>query len=113
MIGGHDDPAPGLPRRKLSLSARFKLRMGAFALDVAFELPAGITILFGASGAGKTTLLNCLAGLRARRWKIIAGTLGLIRREDPFLWNKLRLPWFLFCQVLISFVPPPKPLPKG
>jgi len=37
--------------------------MGAFALDVAFELPAGITILFGASGAGKTTLLNCLAGL--------------------------------------------------
>lgn len=37
--------------------------MGAFVLDVAFELPAGITILFGASGAGKTTLLNCLAGL--------------------------------------------------
>jgi molybdate transport system ATP-binding protein len=63
LIGGRDNPAPGLPRRKLSLSSRFKLRMGAFALDVAFELPAGITILFGASGAGKTTLLNCLAGL--------------------------------------------------
>ena len=57
-------------------------------------------------------MLNCLAGLRARRWKIIAGTLGVIRREDPFLWNKLRLPWFIFCQVLISFVPPGKPLPK-
>jgi molybdate transport system ATP-binding protein len=33
------------------------------ALDVAFEAPAGFTIVFGASGAGKTTLLNCVAGL--------------------------------------------------
>jgi len=57
-------------------------------------------------------MLNCLAGLRARRWEIIARTLGLIRREDPFLWNKLRLPWFIVRQVLISFVPPRKPLPK-
>lgn len=37
---------------------------GDFGLDVAFALPAGITILFGASGAGKTTLLDCIAGLR-------------------------------------------------
>jgi molybdate transport system ATP-binding protein len=63
VTGGRDDPAPDLSPRKLSLSTRFKLRMGAFALDVAFELSAGITILFGASGAGKTTLLNCMAGL--------------------------------------------------
>jgi len=34
-----------------------------FELDAAFEVPAGITILFGASGAGKTTLLDCIAGL--------------------------------------------------
>jgi len=34
-----------------------------FHLDVAFSLPPGITILFGASGAGKTTLLDCIAGL--------------------------------------------------
>jgi molybdate transport system ATP-binding protein len=34
-----------------------------FTLDVNFELPPGVTILFGASGAGKTTLLDCLAGL--------------------------------------------------
>ncbi len=63
MTGERDDPAAGLPPPKLSLSARFRVRMASFALDVAFELPAGITILFGASGAGKTTLLNCLAGL--------------------------------------------------
>jgi molybdate transport system ATP-binding protein len=35
----------------------------SFMLDVEFAVPAGFTILFGASGAGKTTLLNCLAGL--------------------------------------------------
>lgn len=35
-----------------------------FILDVAFEVGAGITILFGPSGAGKTTLLDCVAGLR-------------------------------------------------
>ena len=63
MISGRNDPAPGLPPKKLSLSTCFKLRMGAFTLDVAFELSAGITILFGVSGAGKTTLLNCMAGL--------------------------------------------------
>lgn len=35
----------------------------AFTLDVCFEAPTGITILFGASGAGKTTVLDCVAGL--------------------------------------------------
>jgi molybdate transport system ATP-binding protein len=49
-----------------SLEARIRYaRSGAseFALDVNFEIPAGITILFGPSGAGKSTLLDCLAGL--------------------------------------------------
>ncbi|HKW61726.1 MAG TPA: molybdenum ABC transporter ATP-binding protein [Candidatus Acidoferrum sp.] len=36
---------------------------GTFVLDVCFEVPPGITILFGPSGAGKSTLLDCLAGL--------------------------------------------------
>jgi molybdate transport system ATP-binding protein len=44
-----------------------KARPGAhrkpFVLDVALEIPAGITILFGPSGAGKSTLLDCIAGL--------------------------------------------------
>jgi molybdate transport system ATP-binding protein len=35
-----------------------------FVLDVAIEVPPGITILFGPSGAGKSTLLDCIAGLR-------------------------------------------------
>jgi len=33
-----------------------------FVLDLAFEIPPGITILFGASGAGKSMLLDCIAG---------------------------------------------------
>jgi molybdate transport system ATP-binding protein len=46
------------------IRARFRGRLGAFALDAAFETPArGLTALFGPSGCGKTTLLRCAAGL--------------------------------------------------
>jgi molybdate transport system ATP-binding protein len=36
---------------------------GAFQLDVEFEVPAGFTILFGASGSGKTTTLKSISGI--------------------------------------------------
>lgn len=46
----------------------------SFVLDVSFEAPPGITILFGPSGAGKSTLLDCLAGLvRPNAGKITIG----------------------------------------
>jgi len=35
----------------------------SFLLDLAVDVPPGITILFGPSGAGKSTLLDCIAGL--------------------------------------------------
>jgi molybdate transport system ATP-binding protein len=38
-------------------------RPAGFALDVAFEAPPGITILFGPSGSGKSTILAAIAGL--------------------------------------------------
>jgi molybdate transport system ATP-binding protein len=48
----------------MNLTARIRKNLSAsFTLDVDFSVPAGITILFGASGAGKTTVLRCLAGL--------------------------------------------------
>jgi molybdate transport system ATP-binding protein len=48
----------------MSADIRLRHRLGAFALDVAFHLPAsGVTALFGPSGAGKTTILHALAGL--------------------------------------------------
>jgi molybdate transport system ATP-binding protein len=55
-----------LPGRGPALKAHIRKIPNAdfsFMLEVEFSVPAGITILFGASGAGKTTLLNCLAGL--------------------------------------------------
>lgn len=43
----------------------FRGTLGAFSLDVSFEVPMrGITALFGPSGCGKTTVLRCIAGLQ-------------------------------------------------
>ena len=47
----------------MTLSVSLHHRLGGFALDVAFEAPAGITVLFGRSGSGKTTIINAVAGL--------------------------------------------------
>jgi molybdate transport system ATP-binding protein len=59
-LGGEVIPA------MLSVQIRKELHranLPSFVLDLAFEIPPGITILFGPSGAGKSTLLDCLAGL--------------------------------------------------
>jgi molybdate transport system ATP-binding protein len=50
------------PRAGPSLGVRFRTG-GGFPLDVAFEAPPGVTVLFGPSGAGKTTTLCAIAGL--------------------------------------------------
>ena len=43
---------------------RVRLRMNrGFALDVAFDVPPGVTVLFGPSGSGKSTTLAAIAGL--------------------------------------------------
>src|SRR5580658_648274 len=34
-----------------------------FSLDLAFDVPPGITVLFGPSGSGKSTTLAAIAGL--------------------------------------------------
>jgi molybdate transport system ATP-binding protein len=47
------------------IEARFRGRLGAFALDAAFTIPAhGVTAIFGPSGCGKTSVLRCMAGLQ-------------------------------------------------
>jgi molybdate transport system ATP-binding protein len=50
-----------------SLEVRIELRRASsrdpFRLEVCFEAPAGVTILFGPSGAGKSTVLGAVAGL--------------------------------------------------
>jgi molybdate transport system ATP-binding protein len=47
----------------MSLSVDIRHRLGAFALEVAFEAPDGVTVLFGRSGSGKTSVVNAVAGL--------------------------------------------------
>ena len=49
----------------MSLSVAIRHAFSGFALDVAFDAPAGVTALFGRSGSGKTTVVNALAGLIA------------------------------------------------
>src|SRR5581483_3697013 len=61
----------------VQLQKSFKTQEQEFLLDVDFSVPAGITIVFGASGAGKTTLLNCIAGLT----KADRGTIRACGRE--------------------------------
>ena len=47
----------------MTLSVAVQHRFDGFALDVAFEVPAGVTALFGPSGSGKTTIVNAVAGV--------------------------------------------------
>lgn len=48
---------------KVTLSVSITHQFGGFALDVAFEAPAGVTVLFGRSGSGKTSVMKAVAGL--------------------------------------------------
>jgi molybdate transport system ATP-binding protein len=45
------------------LEVSLRHRFGAFALDVDFRAPPGVTVLFGRSGSGKTSVVNAVAGL--------------------------------------------------
>jgi molybdate transport system ATP-binding protein len=58
--------------------------MGAFALDVHFELPTpGVAALFGPSGCGKSTTVNIIAGL-------VAPDRGLVTLDDTVLLDTSR-----------------------
>lgn len=47
----------------MSLDVAIRRTVGGFALDIAFEAPAGVTAVLGRSGAGKSTLVAAVAGL--------------------------------------------------
>ena len=47
----------------MSLRVQITHRFDNFTLNAAFDAPAGVTALFGASGSGKTTVVNAVAGL--------------------------------------------------
>jgi molybdate transport system ATP-binding protein len=56
------------------LDVRVRITNG-FLLDVAFEVPPGVTVLFGPSGSGKSTTLAAIAGL-------VRPTSGSVRLGD-------------------------------
>lgn len=49
-----------------ALCVQLRQKMNGFTLDVAFNAPAGLTVLFGASGSGKTSVIDAVAGLNQR-----------------------------------------------
>jgi len=87
----------------VTLSVALRHGFGAFALDVAFDAPAGVTALFGRSGSGKTTVVNAVAGLlRPDAGRIVAGgevlldtAAGLVlpphRRRVGYVFQEARL----------------------
>lgn len=57
---------PADVREPRTLAVALRIQAGSrpgFSLDVGFDVPPGITILFGPSGSGKSTILCAIAGL--------------------------------------------------
>ncbi|WP_366658027.1 molybdenum ABC transporter ATP-binding protein [Fodinicurvata sp. EGI_FJ10296] len=66
----------------MTLSINLNHRFADFELDVSFDAPPGVTVLFGSSGSGKTTVINAVAGLlRPDRGRIAADDWVLIDTE--------------------------------
>jgi len=58
----------------MTMQISLQHRFAGFALDVAFDVPAGVTALFGPSGSGKSSVIKALAGLmRPDRGRISVG----------------------------------------
>lgn len=47
----------------MSLSVHLRHDLPDLGLDLSFDAPPGVTVLFGRSGSGKTTVVNAVAGL--------------------------------------------------
>ncbi|MBW4710015.1 molybdenum ABC transporter ATP-binding protein [Roseobacter sp. YSTF-M11] len=75
----------------MTLGVILRHRFEGFELDVAFDAPPGITVLFGRSGTGKTTIINAVAGL-------LKPDEGRVATED----------WVLFDTSTNHWVPPHK-----
>jgi molybdate transport system ATP-binding protein len=55
---------------------------GEFSLDVNFQAPSGLTVLFGSSGSGKTSVIRAVAGLlKPGRGRIVMDGHVLLDRE--------------------------------
>ena len=64
----------------MTLHVRLAWATESFTLDVDFDVPPGVTVLFGPSGAGKSRTLGCIAG-------IATPTAGRIALGDDVWWE--------------------------
>jgi molybdate transport system ATP-binding protein len=82
----------------VTLAVAIRHAFPGFALDVAFEAPAGVTALFGRSGAGKTTIVNAVAGLLApeRGRVVIGGKVVFDRQAGVFVPPRRRRVGYVF-----------------
>lgn len=70
----------------MTLSVTLRHSFDGFDLDVSFEAPPGVTVLFGRSGSGKTTIINAVAGLlKPQAGRVAAGDWVLLDTEKR-LW---------------------------
>lgn len=70
----------------MKLSVALHHPLGALTLDVAFDAPPGVTVLFGRSGSGKTTVVNAVAGLlKPARGRISLGD-HVLQDSDRGIW---------------------------
>ncbi|HEX8853396.1 MAG TPA: ATP-binding cassette domain-containing protein, partial [Pyrinomonadaceae bacterium] len=72
-----------LSQREKMLSVNIQKKLDAFSLEVEFDAPPGVTILFGASGSGKTTTLKAIAGL-------FQPDAGFVRVDERVLFDSAR-----------------------
>ena len=69
----------------MTLSVDLHHRLPGFSLQVAFEAPPGVTVLFGHSGSGKSTVINAVAGLlRPDRGRIALDGMVLLEGYGRF-----------------------------
>lgn len=88
---------------RADLKVKLRVEHGAFSVDVDFEAPPGITVLFGPSGSGKSTTLAAIAGLvRPREGRIALGedvwfdaasgqNVAIEKRQVAFVFQSLAL----------------------
>ena len=87
----------------MTLHVALKHAFDGFALDATFDVPVGLTALFGPSGSGKSTVINAIAGLlRPSQGRITVGdrvlfdaaariNVPVARREVGYVFQDARL----------------------
>ncbi|NVO56426.1 molybdenum ABC transporter ATP-binding protein [Rhodobacteraceae bacterium B1Z28] len=70
----------------MSLSVRMQHALPGIDLDLSFDAPSGVTVLFGRSGSGKTTIVNGVAGLMRPQAGRVAVDDWVLFDTDQGLW---------------------------